>query len=42
MIPTLEEADLFAALQFPHLPPNERTLQFMQDYLTGLKAARRA
>jgi len=42
MVPTLEEADFFAALQFPYLPPNERTLEFMQDYLAGLKAARRA
>jgi len=42
MIPTPEEADFFDALQFPCLPPNERILQFMQDYLTGLKAARRA
>ena len=41
VVPTPQEEDFFAALQFPYLPPNERTLQFMQDHLAGLKAARR-
>ena len=42
VVPTPQEEDFFAVLQFPYLPPNERTLRFMQDHLTGLKAARRA
>jgi len=41
VVPTPQEEDFFAALQFPYLPPNERTLRFMQDHLTRVKAAKR-
>ena len=41
VVPTPQEEDFFAALQFPCVPPNERTLKFMQDYLAGLKVAKR-
>jgi hypothetical protein len=38
MIPTPEEEDFFAALDFPVWPPNQRTEERLQRHLKGLKA----